>query len=94
MLFYTVNFYFVIIDSGSWNKNKFIIVLYLNHFHLTKVKRIQAIILSKFNNFSYKIKTLQSDENRDYIIKISTKEVYKVKELTSGYIYFTLKYKL
>ena len=69
-------------------------MLYFSHFHLNKVKRIQAIILSKFNIFSYKIKTLQSDKNRDYIIKIPTKEVYKVKELTSGYIYFTLKYKL
>ena len=69
-------------------------MLYLNHFHLNKVKRIQAIILSKFNIFFYKIKTLQSDKNRDYIIKIPTKEVYKVKELISYYIYFTLKYKL
>jgi len=42
--------------SGSWDKSRSIIVLHLNHFHLNEVKRIQAIILSKFNIFSHKIK--------------------------------------
>jgi len=80
--------------DGSWDKSGSIIVLHLNHFHLNEVKIIQAIILSKFNIFSYKIRTLQSDKDRGYIIKIPTKEVYKVRELVSGYMYPTLKYKL
>jgi len=57
--------------DGSWDKSGS--RLHLNNFHLNEVKRIQA--LSKFNIFSYNIR------DRGYIIKIPSKEVYKVREL-------------
>jgi len=52
------------------------------------------LLVLEFDIFSYKIRTLQSDKDRSYIIKIPTKEVYKVRELVSDYMYPTLKYKL
>lgn len=92
--FTPLTFAFLIMGDGSWDKSGSRIVLHLNNFHLNEVKRIQAIILSKFNICSYNIRTLHSDMDRGYIIKIPSKEVYKVRELVSDFMYPTLNYKI
>ena len=85
---------FLIMGDGSWDKSGSRIVLHLNNFTLKEVTRIQIIFLNKFNISSYLIKNPHSDVERGYVLKIPSKDVIKVRELTSDHIYSTLKYKL
>jgi hypothetical protein len=80
--------------DGSWDKHGSRIVIHLNWFTLNETQRIQSILLKKFNISSYLVQEFNSDPNRGFIIKIPNKEVYKVRELISSFVYPTLQYKL
>jgi len=69
-------------------------VIDLNWFTLKETQIIQSILLKKFNLTSYLVQEFNSDSNRGYIIKIPNREMYKVRELISSFVYPTLQYKL
>ena len=95
-LFTPLAFAFLIMGDGGWDKHSSWIVISTNWFTLDETKKLQSILLIKFNINSYLVKTTNSAHliNRGYIIKIPHKEVYKVRELLLPYIYPTLQYKL
>lgn len=93
-LFTPLSFAFLIMGDGSWDNSGSRIVLHLNNFTLIEVNRIQSIILSKFNISSYLVKTLHSNKDRGYILKIPARDVSKVQALVSNHIYPSLKYKI
>nr|YP_010130233.1 LAGLIDADG endonuclease [Clavaria fumosa]QPZ51134.1 LAGLIDADG endonuclease [Clavaria fumosa] len=97
-VFTPVAFAFFIMGDGSWDVHGSRLVLHTNNFTLNEVKRLQSILLSKFNLRSYlvkiNLKIIPSNKDRGYIIKIPSKEIEKVRELVSKYIYPSLKYKL
>lgn len=87
-------FAYLIMGDGSWDKHGSRLVLHVNNFTLTEVKLLQSILLKKFNLESYLVKTIPSNEERGYIIKIPSKEKEKVRVLVSSFILPSLKYKL
>ena len=93
-LFTPLAFAFLIMGDGSWDKSNSRIVLHLNNFTLIEINKFQSILFSKFNISSYAIKTPHSEEDRGFNIKIPAREVYKVRELVTNYIYPSLKYKI
>lgn len=94
ILFTPLAFGFLIMDDGSWDKFGSRIVIHSNWFTLIETQNLQSILLTKFNISSYLVQISNSDPNRGYIIKIPNKEVYKVRELISCFVYPTLQYKL
>ena len=101
-LFTPLAFAFLIMGDGSWDnstsssssRGRGRIILHLNNFTKLEVNRIQSILLSKFEIYSYLVKTPHSDKDRGYILKIPARNVNKVRELVSDHIYPTLKYKI
>nr|YP_010846165.1 LAGLIDADG homing endonuclease [Cyathus stercoreus]WEV87352.1 LAGLIDADG homing endonuclease [Cyathus stercoreus] len=94
ILFTPLAFSFLIMGDGSWDNSGSRIILHLNNFTLIEINRLQFILLSKFNISCYTVKSTHSENDRGYIIKIPAREVNKVRELVSDYIYPTLKYKI
>ena len=72
--------------DGSWDKSGSRIILHLNNFTLIEVNRIQSILLSKFDISSSVVKTPHSDKERGYVLKISARDVGKVRALVSDHI--------
>lgn len=69
--------------------------MHFNSFTLIETKNMQnmqSILLIKFNISSYLVRASHSDPNRGFVIPY--KEVYKVRELISSFVFPTLKYKL
>lgn len=93
-LFTPLAFAFFIMGDGSWDKHGSRLVLHVNNFTLSETNRLQSILLSKFNISSYLVKTPHSEIDRGYIIKIPAREMTKVRELVSEFVYPSLKYKL
>lgn len=93
-LFTPLAFAFLIMGDGSWDKSGSRLILHLNNFTLIEVNRIQSILLSKFDIYSYLVKTPHSDKDRGNVLKIPAKNVGKIIALVSSNIYPTLKYKI
>jgi LAGLIDADG DNA endonuclease family len=85
---------YLIKGDRSLDKNGSRLVFLVNNFTLNETKRLQLILLSKFNISSYIVRTTHSDNNRGFILKIPNKEIEKVRELVSPFVFTSLKYKL
>ena len=66
--------------DGGWVKHPSRIVISTNWFTLDETKKLQSILLIKFNINSYLIKTTNPAHliNRGFIIKIPTKKFIKL----------------
>lgn len=69
-------------------------VLHLNNFTETEVNTIKDILISKFNIESYLVKVSKTDPLRGFVLKIPSRDVNKVRDLTKEYVYPSLLYKL
>lgn len=87
---------FIMMD-GSWDQGKRglgRLNLHTNFFTYTEVITLQEILKTKYNINSYLNYQKNSQPNRGYLIRISGKEILKVKDRLLPYILPTLKYKL
>jgi len=93
-LFTPLAFAHLLMGDGSWDRSGSRITIHFNNFTLEESNRLISILLSKYNISSYLIKQPHSDNNRGYIIRIPARDVPKVRELVSPFVYPSLKYKL